>query len=963
MRHLKNRLIAAAFGLLPLATFADTISPAGKNTWDLYVYGNGPAISAILTAIKLMIIPSSGSSSFQWLLLFLATAGFLSMAVKAGFDPAKNFLKMFAYLIVVWMVTYLTRGASSNVNVMDPVTNYSSVVEGVPALVAVPASIISQVGYWLTYQIEQNFQMPNNSDSSGLNLSAGAEYNLFAKMIGDSTQYSIQDPDLKRSMAAYMSDCVVAAVARGQMSVSVLMSSPNLLQDLSAATNQAIMTRYYLTELQNETSAQIAAGSFNGPTCGGASASTPGNTIGNSGFQTTSPGLGVLVSCQQAYTCLTADMPLMANALDQASAAQWQSTGVTVPFDTAMNSAIALAGAAGGANAQAGYASPEDFILQKAMVSSATGAFRSAATQVGNNEIMMATSLAQAEQSQKSSWVTATEIFKNMMGYVYTVLQAFIFAMVPIVVICLMIPGMGGAIFVNYIQILIWLTLWTPMLAIVNFLIEIFGSSSLGTSLGTDGLTIGNSALVSEQANNLQIVAEFMGTLVPLMTWGLVKGAMAFTEFISHGIGSSFATQAGAQAATGNMSMGNIGMDNTTMNKYNTQRSIATGDAPAEANMSAGAGIMKHDGGLEVQSFGGQSTNLTQQRSVSYKWEASSGLNVTATEQEAQMLQKSSTKAAQEATNIQDSVNNSLTTAESEAVKADTTHSWSQGKTNAVDKAAANVVTAAESYKKAVDAQTSLTGTVGWSVLGPVAKVEAAAKAAQSVEAAKQQVFNAQNSLTTSLKSSNSQDDKGGTGESTSKDHGAAAGTGTSGAHQFSYSAAKSTVDSLSESAAAARTLSSNISGGRTETYTMSGSEVQNADADRSQMGTLTPASVESGMAGLGAGQAAIHDKINPHHFSRKEAAAEKALETRTDKDLAVARAEAKAAGVPDSAGSVTATGDKIRAEVVKFGGDFNTSNLVADTAIWQQKVHVQNAKISNGNLNPSEVANDPDAR
>jgi hypothetical protein len=616
MRHLKQRLIAAAFGLLPLVALADTISPAGKNTWDLYVYGNGPAISAILTAIKLMIIPSSGSSSFQWLLLFLATAGFLSMAVKAGFDPAKNFLKMFAYLLVVWMVTYLTRGASSNVNVMDPVTNYSSIVEGVPALVAVPASIISQVGYFLTLQIEQNFQMPNNADSAGLNLSSGAEYNLFAKMIGDSTQYTIQDPDLKRSMAAYMSDCVVAAVARGQMPVSVLMSSPNLMQDLSAATNQAIMTRYYLTELQSETSAQISAGTFIGPTCGGASASTVGNTIGNSGFQTTSPGLGVLVTCQQAYTCLMADMPVMASALQQASASQWQSAGVTVPFDTAMSSAIALAGASGGANQQSGYASPEDFILQKAMVSSATGAFRSAATQVGNNEIMMATSLAQAEQSQKSSWVTATEIFKNMMGYVYTVLQAFIFAMVPIVVICLMIPGMGGAIFVNYVQILVWLTLWTPMLAIVNFLIEIFGSSSLGTSLGTDGLTLGNSALVSEQANNLQIVAEFMGTLVPLMTWGLVKGAMAFTEFISHGIGSSFATQAGAQAATGNMSMGNIGMDNTTMNKYNTARSIATGNPAVEAGLSAGHGVTKEESSGSADSVLGGLTNVKHDRST-----------------------------------------------------------------------------------------------------------------------------------------------------------------------------------------------------------------------------------------------------------------------------------------------------------------------------------------------------------
>src|SRR4051794_14726043 len=100
--------LALLLGLIPFAANAETINPAGGNTWDLYVYGNGQAIASILTAIKLTIAPDSGGATFNYLLLFLATIGFLVMAVKAGFDPAKNLLKMFAFIFIVFMVHYAT---------------------------------------------------------------------------------------------------------------------------------------------------------------------------------------------------------------------------------------------------------------------------------------------------------------------------------------------------------------------------------------------------------------------------------------------------------------------------------------------------------------------------------------------------------------------------------------------------------------------------------------------------------------------------------------------------------------------------------------------------------------------------------------------------------------------------------------------------------------------------------------
>jgi len=227
--------------------------------------------------------------------------------------------------------------------------------------------------------------------------------------------------------------------------------------------------------------------------------------------------------------------------------------------------------------------------------------------QTGNNELMTAASIAQAEQSQRSSWVAGFHVFNNMMGYVFTVLQAFIFAITPMIVVALMVPGLGKSIFTNYAQILIWLTLWMPMLALINYIITLFGTTSIETAMSmSDGVSLSNKGEISVRTTNLVIAAQFLGTMTPLLTWGLVKGAMAFTEFISSGVGSAFASQAGASAATGNMSLNNMSMDNTSMNKFNTAMSSTVGTQATNAFTNAGALMTSHDlAGSGVSKSGG----------------------------------------------------------------------------------------------------------------------------------------------------------------------------------------------------------------------------------------------------------------------------------------------------------------------------------------------------------------------
>jgi hypothetical protein len=591
-----------------MASGLGVINPVGGNAWDLYVYGNGRIIFYVLNSIKMLMVPDVGNTMFNTLLLLMGSIGFLALAVGAGFDPGKNLIRMFTYIVVVWGVSYGSTKVVVNVTIIDkfgPPSTQPGVVSGVPALVALPAVLISQVGEYFTNVMETYFSLPDASDAfkTGSKSGVPGQFNLFAKMMSESDEYIITSPELKKSLSAYMTDCVIPAIAMnrfagpgkdGQVTgANALLRTTNMVATLQSAQHNSIMTKYYpMTDGDNSWMASVPSAII-------ADLGTPAQGA------TSALSFGVVLTCTDAYSILKSNLEANARLLLDAGNAAWAKAGVLTPFESVVQSMLAQTAAPG--SAASGYSSPAGYILQQTMLNSTSGAFRNSAILSGNNELMQAAALSQAEQSQKSAWAAGFAVFNNMMGYVYTVLQAFIFAITPIMVIALMVPGLGKKIFTNYIEILIWLSLWMPMLALINYIITLFGTDSLQTVVGMEGgLSANNKVLMSEKTKDLILAAQFLGTMVPLLTWGLVKGALAFTEFISHGVGSSFASQAGASAATGNMSLNNMSMNNTSMNKYDTSMSSAVGTQGVTAHTSAGSMLVKGDvGGASMTAAGG----------------------------------------------------------------------------------------------------------------------------------------------------------------------------------------------------------------------------------------------------------------------------------------------------------------------------------------------------------------------
>lgn len=595
-------LFVALVSLMPVLALAANANPDGGTDWELFVYGNGQVVYEIFTGIKLLMVPDAGETGFRSLLLVLATIGFLVLAIAAGFDPGKNLMKMFAYVFVIWGVIFSATGLTANVLIVDLVRDDTAIVgsdnrvSNAPALVVIPAAFTSSVGKYFTEAMEAYYSTPEEFKLSG---SVAGQFNLFGKMLSEATQYRLKSSELKRSLSAYSADCVVPAIALGRLTgpglvpetgavgtltgTSALLGSTNMVQTLSSASSPAILTTYFPYSTTD--------------TAWVATASSERSIDTSAAALTQYGGSGLTLSCSTAWTILSADLAKHAAVLLEADSQAWEKTGTAVPFETAFTQMLEKTYKAGGTT-YAGYSQPQGFILQTAMVNSMRGTFRNAAVQNGNNEVLQSVMLTQAESQQKSAWTASFHVFNNMMGYVFTVLQAFIFGMTPFIVVALVIPGMGRAIFVNYAQILVWLTLWQPLLSIINFILVLFGSEAVtGVVESQGGFTMNNDALMSEKTSDLITAAGFLGTMVPLLSWGVVKGAMAFTEFITAGVGSAFATQAGAAAATGNVSLGNMSMGNTSMHKYSTMMSSQVGAQAVDTAMGAGAMNTLQDGG------------------------------------------------------------------------------------------------------------------------------------------------------------------------------------------------------------------------------------------------------------------------------------------------------------------------------------------------------------------------------
>src|SRR5690554_1061436 len=569
-------LALAALLLIPggAALAQETIRPPGSaDTWTFYAFANGHAMANILEAVKRFV----DNRTFINFMVGMALLGMLS-ATWAGFMQM-SLQKVAMYFVGLAVAVWAIFSVKVDIFVEDVVWDdstpmYGRYVSDVPAAIGLPASMISEVGMWLTSSIETNFTTPGYA---GLRLSDGAPIGIAASMLNDMQNARINDPWLRGGMQEFIMDCVMPQVYNGYISPHDLLTVDDIWEVFGRRLNPAIYTVVY-------------------------SSSVPG---------------GEVEECTTAYATLTAQLEDEgSNILSQMTGSSFnQAMAGSLMAETAFNDAMSWAN--GGPVNRSG----SEVAIQAAMSEIYSSSHAYAAMATGSNEVLAAMNIEQARLAQPVGWYTASVLFRDMAGYFYAVLQAFVIGLAPLVLVLFILPGLGKNILIGYSMILVWLMLWWPGLAITNFVMSLFLQQQFAGML-TDGISVSEIGKLSKAASNLVLASGFLSTLVPAIMYGIVsRSGYAMVSVLDRASGAGHATQAATSASQGSASSGQVSVNNANMNAHQTSMRYSTGDEVAQFHSGQGAAFIGNTSLEQVQQgtqMASSTVNMEARESLSH---------------------------------------------------------------------------------------------------------------------------------------------------------------------------------------------------------------------------------------------------------------------------------------------------------------------------------------------------------
>jgi len=548
-----RKILITLLALLPLPALAAHIDPPSGNAWDYYVIaGNVPVIASLLEAVKSMTSPSS-NPEFRTLIATFATIGFVAVVFGSMRGAPERIGK---YVIAIWILTYAMFSLEMDLVISDPTNSQTTLVRNVPAAIGLPATAIGTIGNWLTEKTEEHFTTP---DFEGLKLSNGAMVNMNSMMLDALSRVRITDPYVRASLNNFFTDCVIPAVIRGKIDPAVLISSGDIRADLAGAKHPGILTSIH----------------------------------DGTGFAT--------ATCEEAYNQFLSGTPTWAGKLLDNMPSSFSfidATGTGAAFlRSAMDTSLAWSSATGG--------TADTVALQQGMLHHFRDAYGYAAATLGADSMLLSLNVEQAKAAQKTGWYTTAELFREAVINMYAVMQAFIIGLAPIVMAAAVLPKVGLALMKGWAEVLIWLALWAPSFAIINFLMATREQTAYRQIL-RNGLTMSSDGAMSEAAVSFITQANVMMTMVPLVLWSLVKGgSIAMTSVMERASGASQAGAAAQKTAEGSFSAGNVSLNNMNANHHDLSHTRAFGGQPVVLHNSGGAATELFHQNLQAAAVGG----------------------------------------------------------------------------------------------------------------------------------------------------------------------------------------------------------------------------------------------------------------------------------------------------------------------------------------------------------------------
>ena len=490
--------------------------------WEIYAYQNADSLFGVFNAAAAI----HASNDYSAALAAVAFCGFVAALIAYAFAPEK--LQGWKWLATVVLVFSVLIVPKVTVGIIDKTGGSPvKVVGNVPFGVAMLGSTTSSIGNTLTGLFETAFQVIPGVGALPVELRYQQNGLMFGnRLIRETGNVVFQDPAFRTDLINFIHNCTTYDLIDGTLDPARFSAATDIWS-LMASPNPA---RF---------STLTAAG-------------------GNVGVDT----------CPTVYLSLNGRLPAQITRIQGRLAFQLNPT---------LPGAAAAAVVAG--QIQQAYlknsianaaATAADIIRQNAVLNAIEDTSKIVGQKVNDPAAMvLAVGRAQAVAQQNASWLNYGKVAEQALPVFRNVVEAVTYAMFPLFVMLLLLTSGRETMlaFKGYAAVLIWIQLWPPLYAILNYMASIYAAYDLAAAAdlgsGTKALALQTASTIYSRAISGEAVVGYLAISIPFIAWAALKRMENFGTALVGGLSGLQAMISGGTAAStvGNVSMGNVGMD------------------------------------------------------------------------------------------------------------------------------------------------------------------------------------------------------------------------------------------------------------------------------------------------------------------------------------------------------------------------------------------------------------------
>lgn len=480
---------------------------------DFYAYWNGAQVADLWTTLALI----TGTDDYRSLLLCVALFGLICAAAGAAVRyRGGDLIVWIAAMVVIFSAAFVPR---VNIAVRDVRSANVQVVQNIPLGIGWPASVISRASYWLTESFETAF---GDVDA--------ARYTRFGVAFPQrvvTTMLSVKPitADGKMSLTNFTERCIVPEILENSVKRQELLNAPDI--------NALISTNGWVN-----------------------------------------PARRVFMN-NKVLTCTEAAEELK-KTLEKTEIPALESRlrlKLNVDFKDGVNAALSTAIPQAESLMLGVSRTMAESLRQSLMMSAIPDTTMTFAAKAGQAPLSAGVAIARSQGNLASeiNYRTLSEMARSALPKLRNILEFTVIGLWPMVFLMMLGTGAGGAMVCRaYFTLLISVSLWAPITAIINYLtlhLDMEPMNQLVNSAG--GVTLAAATMIRDAGATSQAMAGSLLWLVPVLAYAVAKGSdMALTAMTSSVLApaSSAAQAQGSQLAMGNVSAGNASLNNASLN-------------------------------------------------------------------------------------------------------------------------------------------------------------------------------------------------------------------------------------------------------------------------------------------------------------------------------------------------------------------------------------------------------------